>query len=41
MPLRLCAHTERGSEKQREYHYKTDFQRTLSSDKVQDGGRSD
>ena len=37
MPLRLRAHTERGSEKEREYHYKTYLQRTLSSDKVQDG----
>ena len=41
MPLRLRAHTERRGEEKRKYHYKAYFQRTLSSDKVQDGGRSD
>lgn len=34
MPLGLRAHTERRREKQREHHYKTDLQRTLSADKV-------
>lgn len=40
VPLRLRAHAQRRSEKQRKHHDETDLQRTLSSNKVQNSRRS-
>ena len=40
MPLGLGAHAERDGEQHGENHNKTNLQRALSGDKVQDGGRA-